>query len=59
VDILSRGYREAIGLVAIDENRFYVSDLGGSIRLVDLARGTDTVIVKLRGYLTGLALADL
>lgn len=59
VQILSRGYREAIGLAAINENRLYVSDLGGSVRLVDLTDGTDTVIASPGGPLTGLALADL
>lgn len=57
--ILSSGYREAIGVAAVDESRFYVSDLGGSIRLVDLSDGTDEVIARPGGPLTGLALADL
>ncbi|MFB8003986.1 hypothetical protein [Nocardia sp. NPDC056000] len=57
--ILSSGYREAIGVAAVSESRFYVSDLGGSIRLVDLSDGTDEVIARPGGPLTGLALADL
>ncbi|WP_278260981.1 hypothetical protein [Nocardia sp. AG03] len=56
--ILSRGYREAIGLAGFD-SRFFVSDLGGSIRAVDTAAGTDTTLVRLGSPLTGLALADL
>lgn len=56
--ILSRGYREAIGLAGFDAH-FYVSDLGGSIRLVDLGAGTDTELVRIGNPLTGLALADL
>ncbi|MET9490781.1 hypothetical protein [Nocardia sp. NPDC006630] len=59
MEILSSGYHEAIGLAAIGESCFYVSDLGGSIRLVDLAEGADTVIARPGGPLTGLALADL
>ncbi|WP_433561636.1 hypothetical protein ACQP1O_29145 [Nocardia sp. CA-151230] len=59
VTILSSGYREAIGVVAISESRFYVSDLGGAIRLVDLDDGIDTEIARPGGALTGLALADL
>ncbi|KAF0849469.1 hypothetical protein [Nocardia caishijiensis] len=56
--VLSRGYREAIGLTGFDAH-FYVSDLGGSIRLVDLGAGTDTELVRIGNPLTGLALADL
>ncbi|MEV0251479.1 hypothetical protein AB0H76_33135 [Nocardia sp. NPDC050712] len=59
VEILSSGYREAIGLAAAGESRFYVSDLGGSIRLVDLSAGIDRVIARPGGPLTGLALAEL
>ncbi len=56
--ILSTGYHEAIGLTGFD-SRFYVSDLGGTIRQVDIAAGTDTDLVRLASPLTGIALADL
>jgi hypothetical protein len=57
--ILSTGYRDAIGVVAASESMFYISDIGGSIRLVDLDSGVDTELVHLGSRLTGLALADL
>ncbi len=57
--ILSRGYREAIGLAAVSESEFYVGDLGGSIRHVNLDTGVDTELVHLGPGLTGIALADL
>lgn len=56
--VLSTGYREAIGLAGLG-SAFYVSDLGGSIRFVDVGRGTDTELVRIGNPLTGLALADL
>ncbi|GAD83069.1 hypothetical protein FEK33_01950 [Nocardia asteroides NBRC 15531] len=56
--VLSTGYREAIGLAGLGCS-FYVSDLGGGIRLVDVASGTDTELARLGSPLTGLALADL
>ena len=59
VDIVSSGYREAIGLAAASEAEFYVSDLGGGIRRVDLRLGTDTELVNLGSPLTGIALAEL
>jgi hypothetical protein len=58
-EILSRGYREAIGLAAVSESEFYVGDLGGSIRHVDLDTGIDTELVHLGPGLTGIALAEL
>jgi hypothetical protein len=58
-DIVSSGYREAIGLAAVSESEFYVTDLGGSVRHVDLASGTDTELVNLGSPLTGIALADM
>ena len=57
--ILSRGYREAIGLAAVSESEFYVGDLGGSIRHVNLDTGVDTELVNLGPGLTGIALAEL
>jgi hypothetical protein len=57
--ILSRGYREAIGVAAISEFEFYVGDLGGSIRHVNLDTGVDTELVHLGPGLTGIALAEL
>ncbi|MEU4809632.1 hypothetical protein AB0H20_10550 [Nocardia fluminea] len=56
--IVSTGYREAIGVTGFD-SRFYVSDLGGTIRLVDVGTGTDTDLVRIGSPLTGIALADL
>jgi hypothetical protein len=58
-DIVSSGYREAIGVAAASETEFYVTDLGGGIRHVDLHLGTDTELVNLGSPLTGIALADL
>jgi hypothetical protein len=57
--ILSTGYRETIGVAAVSESEFYVTDLGGSIRRIDLDSGTDTELVNLGSPLTGIALADL
>ncbi|MFC4373929.1 hypothetical protein ACFO5K_07410 [Nocardia halotolerans] len=56
--VISRGYREAIGVTGFD-TRFYVSELGGSIRLVDVGAGTDTELIRLDSPLTGITLADL
>ena len=58
-EILSSGYREAIGVAAVSESEFYVTDLGGSIRHVDLDSGIDTELVNLGSRLTGIALAEL
>jgi hypothetical protein len=57
-EILSRGYHEAIGVAALSEFEFYVGDLGGSIRYVNLHTGIDTELVHLGFGLTGLAIAD-
>ncbi|OBI56071.1 hypothetical protein [Mycobacterium sp. E796] len=57
-EILSRGYHEAIGVAALSESEFYVGDLGGSIRYVNLDSGIDTELVHLGFGLTGLALAQ-
>jgi hypothetical protein len=46
-EILSRGYHEAIGLAAVSETEFYVGDLGGSIRHLNLDTGVDTELVHL------------
>jgi hypothetical protein len=56
---LSSGYHEAIGLAAVCESEFYVGDLGGSIRHVNLDTGIDTELVHLGFGLTGIALAEL
>jgi sugar lactone lactonase YvrE len=56
--ICSRGYAEAIGLTTADDVTYYVSDLGGSIRAVNLADGTDRKLVDLGPGLTGIALTD-
>ena len=58
-EILSRGYHEAIGVAAVSESEFYVGDLGGSIRRVNLDTGMDTEVVHLGLGLTGIALAEL
>ncbi|MEU0504342.1 hypothetical protein [Nocardia sp. NPDC005998] len=57
--ILSTGYREAIGLTTVSESEYYVTDLGGSIRHVNLDSGLDTELVHLGPGLTGIALADI
>jgi hypothetical protein len=57
--IYSHGYHEAIGLTTADGVTYYVSDLGGSIRVISLADGTDRELINLGPSLTGLALADL
>ncbi|MGB7167051.1 MAG: hypothetical protein WBD70_28650, partial [Mycobacterium sp.] len=58
-EILSRGYHEAIGVAAVSESEFYVGDLGGSIRYVNLDIGVDAELVYLGMGLTGIALAEL
>ncbi|ORW91690.1 hypothetical protein AWB92_17605 [Mycobacterium sp. IEC1808] len=57
-EIVSRGYHEAIGVAAVSDSEFYVGDLGGSIRYVNLDTGVDTELVHLGFGLTGLALAQ-
>lgn len=57
--ICSRGYHEAIGLATLDGETYYVGDLSGWIRCVNLRDGTDRELVRLEAGLTGLALADL
>lgn len=56
-EILLSGLKEAIGLALDDEGRrVFVSDLGGTLRSVDLDRpGESTVIYQGRGPLTGVA----
>jgi hypothetical protein len=59
-EICSRNYAEAIGLATSDGVTYYVGDLqAGHIRVVNLADGTDRVLITLGPGLTGLALADL
>ncbi|OBG28542.1 hypothetical protein [Mycobacterium sp. 852002-51057_SCH5723018] len=58
-EILSRGYHEAIGVAAVSESEFYVGDLGGDIRHVNLNIGVDSELVHLGPGLTGVALAEL
>ncbi|BBX64537.1 hypothetical protein MSAS_37110 [Mycobacterium saskatchewanense] len=57
--VVSRGYHEAIGLATLDGETYYVGDLSGSIRCVNLADGTDRELARLPAGLTGLALAVL
>lgn len=60
IQIISRGYREAIGLATRDGITYYVTEiLGGSIRVVDLAYGIDRELVNLGPGLTGIALVEL
>ena len=42
-------------MAAVSESEFYVTDLGGSVRHVDLDSGTDTELVNLGYGLTGIA----
>ena len=58
-EILSTGYREAIGLAAVSDAEFYVGDLAGSIRHVSLDSDVDTELVHLGHGLTGIAPAEL
>ena len=58
-EILSCGYHEAIGVAVLSDSEFYVGDLGGSIRHINLDTGVDTELVHLGFGLTGLALAEL
>ena len=55
--VLSRGYREAIGL-ALDtvHHIAYVADLSGRIREVNLGTGAERLVARLSGGATGLAL---
>jgi len=55
---LSRDYKEAIGVATTDDATYYISDLGGSIRVVDLHTGADRELIRLGPSLTGIALAD-
>jgi hypothetical protein len=57
-EIISGRYREAIGLAALSESQFYVTDLGGNIRRVNLDTGVDTELVHLGFGLTGIAVAE-
>ena len=59
LEIVSMGYREAIGVAAVSESELYVTDLGGNVRHVDLDTGTDTELVNLGYGLTGIAVAEL
>jgi hypothetical protein len=55
-EILSTGYREAIGVAALSESE---CDLAGAIRHVNLDSGIDTELVHLGSGLIGIALAEL
>ncbi len=46
-------------MAAVSESDFYVTDLSGSVRHVDLDAGIDTELVNLGSGLTGIALAEL
>jgi hypothetical protein len=46
-------------VAAVSESEFYVTDLGGSIRYVNVDNGIDTELVNLGSPLTGIAVADL
>jgi hypothetical protein len=58
-DIISSGYHEAVGVATADDVTYYVSDLSGSIRIVDLANGIDKEIINLGTFITGLAVSHL
>lgn len=58
-EVISRGYSEAIGLIAVSSSEFYVGDLGGTVRHVYLESGIDSPLVHLGPGITGLALAEL
>jgi hypothetical protein len=58
-EVISGRYREAIGVAAVSASEFYVTDLGGNVRHVDLTTGTDTELVNLGYGLTGIAVAEL
>jgi hypothetical protein len=57
--VCSRGFNEAIGLTTTDDITYYVTDLGGSIRVINLSEGTDRELINLGPSLTGLAVAEL
>ncbi|MBD0323898.1 MAG: hypothetical protein ICV72_11015 [Aldersonia sp.] len=58
--IISTGYRETIGVTAVEDSTFYVTDLlGADVRVVDPDHGVDKVLVHLGGRLTGIAVAEL
>ncbi|WP_078327155.1 hypothetical protein [Mycobacteroides salmoniphilum] len=60
VQIVSQGYREAIGLATNDGVTYYITELhGGSIRVVNIGDGTDCELINLGPGLTGIALADI
>jgi hypothetical protein len=42
----------------VDGERYYVSDLSGSIRVVDLSARTDEELIKLEGTLNGIAIVE-
>lgn len=57
-EICSGGYGEAIGLATADGVTYYVGDLAGHIRIVNLADKTDRELITLGPGLTGLAMAN-
>ena len=57
--VVSSGYDEAISVTAASLSVFYVSDLGGTIRHVDLHHGIDTDLTHLGRGLTGGTMSRL
>ncbi|KAA0023361.1 hypothetical protein [Antrihabitans cavernicola] len=57
-EIVARGFRETIALASADERTYYVTDLHGAVRSVDVEDGTTELIAELGPGLTGIALAD-
>ena len=46
-------------MVTLGGNRHYVTDLGGTIRIVDTQLGVDKLLADLGGPLCGIAVADV
>lgn len=58
-EVISLGYSEAIGVAAVSASEYYVGDLGGSVRHIDLEAGADERFTHLGSAITGLAFAEL
>ena len=58
-EVQARGFQETIALASADGLTYYVTDLYGAVRKVDVATGDVELLVDLGPGLTGIALADL
>lgn len=58
-EVVARGFRETIGLVGADDGTYFVTDLYGVVRTVNVDTGVSETVVDLGPGLTGIALADL